>query len=73
MTAALDEHAKTVYQTRYAEPDTEACFTNAQAKTYYKGFIGAHNSTWHTDANRPFSSISSFVHFVLERVEPDFV
>ena len=44
MTAALAEHAKTVYQTRYAEPDTDACLTNAQAKMYYKGFIGAQNS-----------------------------
>ena len=40
MSTALAEHAKTVYQTRYAEPGTEACLTNAQAKAYYKGFIG---------------------------------
>ena len=41
MTTALAEHAKTVYQTRYAEPDTEECMTKAQARIYYQGFLGA--------------------------------
>jgi len=32
--------AKTVYQTRYAEPNTPECFTGQQMKDYYQGFMG---------------------------------
>lgn len=59
MTTALAEHAKTVYQTRYAEPDTEECMTNAQARIYYQGFLGArtlwqhHTSHWFSLSTAP--------------------
>lgn len=40
MSAALAAVGKTVYQTAYAEPNTPACMSYAQGKTYYRGFIG---------------------------------
>ena len=37
MLARLLAQGKTVYQTDYAEPGTESCFTGAQAARYYVG------------------------------------
>lgn len=42
MMQALTKRAKTVYQTAWAEPNTPACLTDAQARSFYRGFIGAH-------------------------------
>lgn len=37
MLSKLLAHGKTVYQTDYAEPGTDACLTGAQAASYYVG------------------------------------